>query len=79
VQKRFDRYGQLCRHDHAISVVTDGWSVYPGFIQNGDQIVSKTYTTRIEAEDTRLRHSAISTTLQDTVLFQIKRTTETLN
>jgi IS1 transposase len=36
--------------------VTDGWSVYPGFIPEGDQIVSKTYMTRVEGENTRLRH-----------------------
>jgi insertion element IS1 protein InsB len=33
-----------------------GWSVYPGFIPDGDQIVSKTYMTRVEGENTRLRH-----------------------
>ncbi len=36
--------------------VTDGWSVYPGFIPEGDQIVSKTYMTRVEGENCRLRH-----------------------
>jgi hypothetical protein len=36
--------------------VTDGWSVYPGFIPDGDQIISKTYMTRVEGENTRLRH-----------------------
>ena len=36
--------------------VTDGWNVYPGFIPAGDQIVSKTYMTRVESENTRLRH-----------------------
>lgn len=36
--------------------VTDGWSVYPGLIADGDQIVSKTYMTRVEGENTRLRH-----------------------
>ena len=36
--------------------VADGWSVYPGFIPNGDQIVSKTYMTRVEGENIRLRH-----------------------
>ncbi|MEP0911501.1 IS1 family transposase [Leptolyngbya sp. GB1-A1] len=36
--------------------VTDGWKVYPQFIDAGDQIVSKTYMTRIEGENTRLRH-----------------------
>lgn len=36
--------------------VTDGWSVYPCFIANEDHIVSKTYMTRVEGENTRLRH-----------------------
>lgn len=37
-------------------IVTDGWSIYPAFIPPGDQIVSKTYMTRVEGENTRLRH-----------------------
>jgi len=36
--------------------VTDGWKVYPMFIPDGDHIVSKTYMTRVEGENTRLRH-----------------------
>ena len=36
--------------------VTDGWKVYPGFIPDGVQIVCKTYMTRVEGENTRLRH-----------------------
>jgi IS1 family transposase len=36
--------------------VTDGWKVYPQFINPGDQIVSKIYMTRVEGENTRLRH-----------------------
>lgn len=36
--------------------VTDGWSVYRCFIKPEDQIVSKTYMTRVEGENTRLRH-----------------------
>lgn len=35
--------------------VTDGWSVDPGLIPDGDQIVSKTYMTRVESENARLR------------------------
>ncbi len=59
--------------------VTDGWSVDPGFIPDSDQIVSKTYTARVEGENTRQRHSANSTASQATMLFLIRRTTETLN
>jgi IS1 family transposase len=36
--------------------VTDGWSVYPGYIPQGSQIICKTYMTRVEGENTRLRH-----------------------
>ncbi|BAQ61881.1 mobile element protein [Geminocystis sp. NIES-3708] len=36
--------------------VTDGWKVYPHFISDGEQIISKTYMTRVEGENTRLRH-----------------------
>ncbi len=36
--------------------VTDGWPVYPIFIPDGNQIVSKTYMTRVEGENTGLRH-----------------------
>jgi IS1 family transposase/transposase-like protein len=36
--------------------VTDGWKVYQKFIPDGDQIISKTYMTRVEGENTRLRH-----------------------
>ena len=36
--------------------ITDGWSVYPIYIPDGDQIICKTYMTRVEGENTRLRH-----------------------
>ena len=36
--------------------VTNGWKVYPQFIPAGDQMVSKTDMTRVEGENTRLRH-----------------------
>ena len=38
--------------------ITDGWPVYPMFIPDGDQIICKTYMTRVEGENTRLRHYA---------------------
>lgn len=36
--------------------MTDGWKVYPSFIPDGEQIIRKTYMTRVEGENTRLRH-----------------------
>ena len=36
--------------------VSDGNPVYPSFIPAGDQIVNKTDMTRVEGENTRLRH-----------------------
>ncbi len=35
---------------------TDGDVVYAQFIDENDHIVSKTYMTRLEGENTRLRH-----------------------
>ena len=36
--------------------VTDGYSVYRCFIDDIAHLVSKTYMTRVEGENTRLRH-----------------------
>lgn len=36
--------------------VTDGYAVYPVFIEDDSHLVSKTYMTRVEGENTRLRH-----------------------
>ena len=36
--------------------VTDGYAVYPCFIDDCDHLVKKTYMTRVEGENTRLRH-----------------------
>ncbi|NRB07842.1 MAG: IS1 family transposase, partial [Richelia sp.] len=36
--------------------VTDGWKVYASFVEPGDHIISKTYMTRVEGKNTRLRH-----------------------
>ncbi len=35
---------------------TDGYVVYKLFVDEADHIVSKTYMTRVEGENTRLRH-----------------------
>ncbi len=49
--------------------VTDGWPVYPMFIPDGDQIVSKTYMTRVEGENTRVQTLLSSLKTQNTLLF----------
>lgn len=36
--------------------VTDGYVVYTCFIDDCDHLVKKTYMTRVEGENTRLRH-----------------------
>ena len=36
--------------------VSDGYSVYKKYVKSEDHIVSKTYMTRVEGENTRLRH-----------------------
>jgi IS1 family transposase len=36
--------------------VTDGYKVYQSFIDPGDDLVSKIYMTRVENENSRLRH-----------------------
>ncbi len=36
--------------------VRRGFAVYPCFISNEDHILSKTYMTRVEKENSRLRH-----------------------
>ena len=36
--------------------VTDGWPVYPKFINVADHVVSKPHMTRVEGENSRLRH-----------------------
>ena len=41
---------------HSYFYVTDGYPVYPCFINDEDHIVSKTYMTRVEGENSRFRH-----------------------
>ncbi len=41
---------------HSYFYITDGYKVYQSFIDDADQIVDKTYMTRVEGENTRLRH-----------------------
>jgi len=41
---------------HCFFYVTDGYCVYPIFIDDADHIINKTYMTRVEGENSRLRH-----------------------
>ncbi len=36
--------------------MTDGYGVYPQFIDDDAHLISKIYMTRVEGENTRLRH-----------------------
>ncbi|ARV58294.1 IS1 transposase [Nostocales cyanobacterium HT-58-2] len=54
--KTFEPLWLVVKCWHCFFYITDGWKVYPIFIDSDEQIVSKTYMTRIEGENTRLRH-----------------------
>jgi IS1 family transposase len=54
-QKHLSPYGKLLKGGN-VFYATDGYVVYPQFIDESDHIVSKTYMTRVEGENTRLRH-----------------------
>ncbi len=52
----FDLLWSIIRCWHSFWYVTDGWKVYPMYIESEDHLISKTYMTRVEGENTRLRH-----------------------
>ncbi len=52
----FERLWNKIKHWNCYFWVTDGYKVYPSFIPDGDQIISKIYMTRVEGENSRLRH-----------------------
>lgn len=52
----FEPLWKLIRGWQSFWYVTDGWLVYPCFINSCDHLVLKTYMTRVEGENTRLRH-----------------------
>ncbi len=72
---------------HCFFYVTDGWKVYPMFIEAGDQIVSKTanraggnlqlasggcaYMTRVEAACRRAEYSGSRSALEKTLVCGI--------
>ena len=54
--KTFAKLWRIIKCWKSYSYVTDGYPVYPCFIDDEDHIISKTYMTRVEGENTRLRH-----------------------
>jgi insertion element IS1 protein InsB len=52
----FEPIWQIIKCWHSFWYVADGWKVYPMYIQPEDHLVNKTYMTRVEGENTRLRH-----------------------
>lgn len=54
--KTFKPLWQIVHCWHSYFYVTDGYKVYQSFIDDSDQIIDKTYMTRVESENTRLCH-----------------------
>ncbi len=52
----FEKLWSKIKHWNCYFWITDGYNVYPKFIPDGDQIISKTGMTRVEGENSRLRH-----------------------
>lgn len=52
----FKKLWKIIRGWKSFLYVTDGCVVYLCFIDDADHLVKKTYMTRIEGENTRLRH-----------------------
>jgi IS1 family transposase len=54
--KSFEKLWTKVKHWDCYFWITDGYKVYPKFIRDGDQIISKISMTRVEGENSRLRH-----------------------
>lgn len=52
----FKQLWKIVRGWQSFWYVTDGYVIYSMFINDLNHLVSKTYMTRIEGENTRLRH-----------------------
>jgi IS1 family transposase len=63
--KHSNHCGKLFVAQPGYFYVTDRYKVYQRFINDVDQIVDKTYMTRVEGENTRLRHYDRSVTSQN--------------
>jgi IS1 family transposase len=67
--KTFEPLWAIVATWHCFFYVTDGWPVYPKFIPAGDQIISKTYMTRVEGENNRREALSGPITSENTLLF----------
>ena len=72
----FKKLWKIVRGWRSFFYVTDGYVVYQIFINDLDHIVDKTYMTRVEGENTRLRHPPRSLTSKDFMLFKVYRDVE---
>ena len=72
----FKKLWKIVRGWQSFLYVTDGYVVYQIFIDGLDHIVDKTYMTRVEGENTRLRHPPRSLTSIDFMLFLVYRDVE---
>lgn len=52
----FEQLWKIIKTWKSFFYVTDGYVVYTCFIDDCDHLVNKTYMTRVEGENTRLRH-----------------------
>ncbi len=69
--KTFRRLWWIIRGRCCFLYITDGYSVYPCFIDDCDHLISKTAMTRVEGENSRLRHPDRSFTSSNVLLFQV--------
>jgi IS1 family transposase len=53
---KFKPLWQIVKGWQCFFYVTDGYVVYPQFMEDADHIVNKTYMTRVEGENTRVTH-----------------------
>ncbi len=67
----FEQLWVIVRCWQSFWYVTDGYKVYPGLIESNQHLVSKTYMTRVEGENTRLRHYLAREASPNLMLFQI--------
>jgi IS1 family transposase len=77
--KTFKPLWELVEQWRCYFYVTDGWKVYPMFISDGDQIICKTYMTKVKGENTRLRHYLARLKRKTLCYSRIRRSAQTFN